>query len=419
MTARAVVVTGMGMVTAVGLDRDSSWEAMVAGRGGVAPLQGFADLTDYKTNFAAQVKGFDAETIMDPKDARKADRFVHLAMAAAVQAVEQAGLSDAAASWSIADSFRAGVIIGSGIGGMATFEEQHSKLVARGPRAVSPLFIPMMISDMAAGLVSIRFGFRGANYCTVSACASGGHAIGAAFDQIRLGKADVMICGGSEAAVCAMSISGFANMKALSSRNDEPHRASRPFDRDRDGFVLGEGAGILILESEEHALARGAKIYGQVCGYGMTADAYHMTQPDNEGTGAIGSMTQALQDAGLRPEQIGYINAHGTSTHFNDMVETRAIKSVFGDHAKKLKISSTKSMIGHLLGAAGGVEAVVTILAMHEGILPPTVNLENPDPECDLDYCAQTAVKQDVEFALSNSFGFGGHNVTLCLGARR
>jgi 3-oxoacyl-[acyl-carrier-protein] synthase II len=407
------------MVTAVGLDRDSSWEAMVAGRGGVAPLQGFADLTDYKTNFAAQVKGFDPETIMDPKDARKADRFVHLAMAAAVQAVEQAGLAEASASWSIADSFRAGVIIGSGIGGMGTFEEQHSKLVARGPRAVSPLFIPMMISDMAAGLVSIRFGFRGANYCTVSACASGGHAIGAAFDQIRLGKADIMICGGSEAAVCPMSISGFANMKALSSRNDEPHRASRPFDRDRDGFVLGEGAGILILESEEHALARGAKIYGEVCGYGMTADAYHMTQPDNEGTGAIGSMTQAIQDAGLRLEQIGYINAHGTSTHFNDMVETRAIKSVFGDHAKKLKISSTKSMIGHLLGAAGGVEAVVTILAMHEGILPPTVNLENPDPECDLDYCALTAVKQDVEFALSNSFGFGGHNLTLCLGARR
>ncbi len=312
-----------------------------------------------------------------------------------------------------------GVIIGSGIGGMATFEEQHGKLVARGPRAVSPLFIPMMIGDMAAGLVSIRYGFRGANYCTVSACASGGHAIGAAFDQIRLGKADVMICGGSEAAVCPMALSGFANMKALSSRNDEPHRASRPFDRDRDGFVLGEGAGILVLESEEHALARGAKIYGRICGYGMTGDAYHMTQPDNDGTGAIGSMTQAIQDAGINASQVGYINAHGTSTHFNDMVETRAIKSVFGDHAQKLKISSTKSMIGHLLGAAGGVEAVVTILALHEGILPPTINLENPDPECDLDYCAQVAVKQDVEYALSNSFGFGGHNVTLCIGARR
>ncbi len=419
MAARSVVVTGLGMVTAVGLDRDSSWEAMVAGRGGVAPLQGFDNLTDYKTTFAAQVKGLDPETVMDPKEARKADRFVHLAMAASAQAVEQAGLAEAGAGWSVAESYRAGVIIGSGIGGMATFEEQHGKLVARGPRAVSPLFIPMMIGDMAAGLVSIRYGFRGANYCTVSACASGGHAIGAAFDQIRLGKADVMICGGSEAAVCPMALSGFANMKALSSRNDEPHRASRPFDRDRDGFVLGEGAGILVLESEEHALARGAKIYGRICGYGMTGDAYHMTQPDNDGTGAIGSMTQAIQDAGINASQVGYINAHGTSTHFNDMVETRAIKSVFGDHAQKLKISSTKSMIGHLLGAAGGVEAVVTILALHEGILPPTINLENPDPECDLDYCAQVAVKQDVEYALSNSFGFGGHNVTLCIGARR
>ncbi len=412
MAARSVVVTGMGMVTAVGLDRESSWAAMVAGQGGVAPLMGIEG--DFKTTFAAQVKGLDPEQVMDPKEARKADRFVHLAMAAAGQAMAQAGL-DAAPG----DAFRAGVIIGSGIGGMLTFEEQHSKLVARGPRAVSPLFIPMMISDMAAGLVSIRYGFRGANYCTVSACASGGHAIGAAFDQIRLGKADVMLCGGAEAAVSPMALSGFANMKALSSRNDEPHRASRPFDRDRDGFVLGEGAGLLVLEEEGHARARGATILGRVLGYGMTADAYHMTQPDNEGVGAIGSMKAALQDAGLRPEQVGYINAHGTSTHFNDMVETRAIKSVFGDHAGRLKISSTKSMIGHLLGAAGGVEAVVTLLAMREGVLPPTINLDNPDPECDLDYCPNVAVKQSVEHALSNSFGFGGHNVTLCLGAGR
>lgn len=407
----------MGMVTAVGLDRDSTWEAMVAGRGGVATLVGFENLADYKTTFAAQVKGLDPEKVMDPKEARKADRFVHLAMAAAAQAMEQAGFVDASGPKLPADAFRAGVIIGSGIGGMNTFEEQHSKLIARGPRAVSPLFIPMMISDMAAGLVSIRYGFRGANYCTVSACASGGHAIGAAFDQIRLGKADVMICGGTEAAVCSMALSGFANMKALSSRNDEPHRASRPFDRDRDGFVLGEGAGIIVLESEEHARARGATVHGRLCGYGMTADAYHMTQPDNEGLGAIGSMNGALADAGLRPEQIGYINAHGTSTHFNDLVETRAIKSVFGEHARSLKISSTKSMVGHLLGAAGGVEAVVTVLALREGVLPPTINLENPDPECDLDYCPNTAVKRKVEFALSNSFGFGGHNVTLCFGA--
>lgn len=402
----------MGMVTAVGLDRESSWAAMLAGQGGVAPLVGIEG--DFKTTFAAQVKGLDPEQVMDPKEARKADRFVHLAMAAAGQAMQQAGLDGPPG-----DAFRAGVIIGSGIGGMITFEEQHSKLVARGPRAVSPLFIPMMIGDMAAGLVSIRYGFRGANYCTVSACASGGHAIGAALDQIRLGKADVMICGGAEAAVSPMALSGFANMKALSSRNDEPHRASRPFDRDRDGFVLGEGAGILVLEEEGHARARGATIHGRVLGYGMTGDAYHMTQPDNDGIGAIGSMKAALQDAGLAPEQVGYINAHGTSTHFNDMVETRAIKSVFGGHAKRLKISSTKSMIGHLLGAAGGVEAVVTVLALREGVLPPTINLENPDPECDLDYCPNSAVKQQVEFALSNSFGFGGHNVTLCLGAGR
>lgn len=400
------------MVTAVGLDRASSWAAMLAGQGGVAPLVGIEG--DFKTTFAAQVKGLDPEQVMDPKEARKADRFVHLAMAAAGQAMAQAGLESAPG-----DAFRAGVIVGSGIGGMLTFEEQHSKLVARGPRAVSPLFIPMMISDMAAGLVSIRYGFRGANYCTVSACASGGHAIGAAFDQIRLGKADVMLCGGAEAAVSPMAISGFANMKALSSRNDEPHRASRPFDRDRDGFVLGEGAGLLVLEEEEHARARGATILGRILGYGMTADAYHMTQPDNEGVGAIGSMKAALQDAALRPEQVGYINAHGTSTHFNDMVETRAIKNVFGDHARRLKISSTKSMIGHLLGAAGGVEAVVTLLALRDGVLPPTINLDNPDPECDLDYCPNTAVKQSVEYALSNSFGFGGHNVTLCLGAGR
>jgi 3-oxoacyl-[acyl-carrier-protein] synthase II len=404
----------MGMVTSVGLDRDSSWEAMVAGRSGVGPLEGFENPGEFKTTFAAQVKGLDPEQVMDPKEARKADRFVHLAMAASAQAMAQAGLDQAPG-----DAFRAGVIIGSGIGGMNTFEEQHSKLVARGPRAVSPLFIPMMIGDMAAGLVSIRYGFRGANYCTVSACASGGHAIGAAFDQIRLGKADIMICGGSEAAVCAMALSGFANMKALSSRNDDPLRASRPFDRDRDGFVLGEGAGILVIEAEEHAKARGARSHGTICGYGFTGDAYHMTQPDNEGVGAIGSMQQALADAGLKPADIGYINAHGTSTHFNDMVETRAIKAVFGDHARRLKISSTKSMIGHLLGAAGGVEAVVTLLAMREGVLPPTINYENPDPDCDLDYCPNTAVKQQVGYALSNSFGFGGHNVTLCLGAGR
>jgi 3-oxoacyl-[acyl-carrier-protein] synthase II len=400
------------MVTAVGLDRESSWEALVAGTNGVGPITG-RETEGFKTTFAAQVDDFDPGKYMEAKEARKADRFVQFAMAASVQAMDQSGITE------VSDPLRAGVIIGSGIGGMLTFEEQHSRFIKRGPRATSPLFIPMMIGDMAAGLVSIRYGFRGANYCTVSACASGGHAIGAAYDQIILGHADVMISGGAEAAICNMALSGFGNMKALSTRNDEPHRASRPFDVDRDGFVLGEGAGIMVLESEEHALARGAQILGEVCGYGMTGDAYHMTQPDTEGKGAVGSMTQAVKTSGIDPTQVGYINAHGTSTFFNDKVETAAIKTVFGDHAASMNISSTKSMIGHLLGAAGGAEGVITAMALNRGVLPPTINLENPDPECDLDYCANEAVRKDVEYALSNSFGFGGHNVTLCFRARR
>ncbi|MFO7610200.1 MAG: beta-ketoacyl-ACP synthase II [Candidatus Krumholzibacteriia bacterium] len=413
MEPRKVVVTGLGMLTAVGLDRDTSWDALKRGASGIAPIT-CLDITGFKTTFAGELKGFDPELAMDPKDARKADRYAQVAVAAAVEAMAQAGL-DAAPG----DPFRAGVIIGSGIGGMITFEEQHARLLARGARAVSPLFIPMMISDMAAGLVSIRYGFKGANYCTVSACASGGHAIGAAFDQIRLGHADVMITGGAEAAICNMALAGFGNMKALSTRNDDPTAASRPFDADRDGFVLGEGGGILVLEAEEHAQARGAVILGEVLGYGMTADAFHMTQPDNDGAGAMGSMRQALRTCGLEPAQVGYINAHGTSTHFNDKIESKAIAAVFGDHARRLKISSTKSMIGHLLGGAGAVEAVITVLALRDGILPPTINYRTPDPECDLDYCPNEAVKADVEHALSNSFGFGGHNVTLGFRARR
>lgn len=400
------------MVTPVGLDRDSSWQALKSGQSGIAPLVGF-DLDSLKTTIGGQIKNFDATVAMDLKESRKADRYSQLAMAASVEAMNHANLSE------VADPSRAGVIIGSGIGGMLTFETQHSRMLKRGHRAVSPLFIPMMIGDMAAGMVSIRYGFRGANYCTVSACASGGHAIGAAMDQILLGHADVMIAGGAEASVCDMALAGFANMKALSSRNDEPERASRPFDVGRDGFVLSEGAGILVLETEEHALNRGATIYGEMVGYGMTGDAYHMTQPDTAGRGAIASMTQAVKSAGIKPSDVGYINAHGTSTFFNDKVETGAIKSVFGDHANNLKISSTKSMTGHALGAAGGLEAVISILALNDGILPPTINLDNPDPDCDLDYCAHEAVKQDVDYALSNSFGFGGHNVTLCFKARR
>lgn len=412
MEPRKVVITGLGMVTAVGNDRESTWEALKAGRNGIAPIAAF-DTSEFKVNFGGEVKGFDPETVMDPKDARKADRFCQLAMVAAAEAMAQSGLG------APEDPFRAGVIIGSGIGGMLTFEEQHSRLINRGPRGVSPMFIPMMIGDMAAGLVSIRYGFKGANFCTVSACASGGHAIGAACDQIFLGHADIMITGGAEAAISPMALAGFANMKALSTRTDDPATASRPFDAERDGFVLGEGAGILVLESEEHALARGAVIYGEITGYGMTGDAYHMTQPDTEGLGAIGSMKQALRTSGITAAEVGYINAHGTSTYFNDKGETLAIKEVFGDHARTVKISSTKSMVGHLLGAAGAVEAVITTLALNRGVLPPTINLVNPDPDCDLDYCAQGAVVREVEYALSNSFGFGGHNLTLCFRARR
>ncbi|MEZ4388315.1 MAG: beta-ketoacyl-ACP synthase II [Candidatus Krumholzibacteriia bacterium] len=407
-----VVVTGMGLITSVGLDTASTWEAVKAGRGGVGPIESL-DAEQFSTRFAAEVKGFDPNLCMDPKDARKADRFSQMAVAAATEAVRQSGLG----AFGDAESYRAGCIIASGIGGMLTFEDQHDRFVKRGQRGVSPLFIPMMIADMAAGLVSIQFGLRGPNYCTTSACASAGHAIASACDQIRLGAADVMVAGGSEAAVCSMALSGFGNMKALSSRNDDPATASRPFDLERDGFVLGEGAGILVLESEEHATARGATILGRIIGYGSTADAFHMTQPANEGHGAEHSMREALRVAGLAPEQVGYINAHGTSTPFNDKIETLAIRKVFGAHAEKLKVSSTKSMVGHLLGAAGALEAAVTILALRDGILPPTINLKTPDPECDLDYIPGQAVAQRVQYALSNSFGFGGHNVTLCFGA--
>ncbi len=409
---RKIAVTGMGMVTPVGLDRDETWQGLLAGRNGISQIEGI-DLTGLKVTIAGQVKGFDPTLYMDLKEANKTDRYSQLAIAAAEQAMKQAG-ADAGV-----DPLRAGVIIGSGMGGMLTFQQQVTRLVQRGPRMVSPLFIPMTIADMASGLVSIRYGFRGPNFCTVSACASGGHAIAAAADQIRAGHADIMICGGAEAGICAIGISGFANMKALSTRNDEPGKASRPFDAKRDGFVMGEGAGILILEAEEHAQARGAKILAYFEGYGASGDAFHMTQPDNEGRGAIGSMQAALRDAGLEPEDIGYINAHGTSTHFNDKIETAAIKNVFGPHAEGLKISSTKSMTGHLLGAAGGIEAAITCLALQDGKLPPTINLEYPDPECDLDYCSGQAVELKVEHALSNSFGFGGHNISLCFGGAR
>jgi 3-oxoacyl-[acyl-carrier-protein] synthase II len=409
MRHRKVVVTGLGMVTPIGLTRDASWQAMLAGRSGVRLIESFP--TDgFRTRIAAEVPAFDPGVVLSPKEVRKTDRYCQMALVAADEAMQQAAPGDL-------DATRAGVIIGSGIGGMITFESQHRKLLEEGPNRISPLFIPMMIADMASGLVSIRYGYRGPNFATVSACASSGHAIAAAFDHIRTGKVDVMITGGAEASVCATALAGFGAMKAISTRNDDPAAASRPFDRDRDGFVLGEGAGILILEAAEYAEARGAEILAEVAGYGSTADAYHITQPEGDGIGASKAMANALQQANVQTGDIDYINAHGTSTYYNDKIETKAIKDLFGDHAYRLAVSSNKSMIGHLLGAAGGVECAATVLSLKHGIQPPTINLETPDPECDLDYCPQKAVERHVECALSNSFGFGGHNVSLCLKA--
>ena len=407
MERRRIVVTGLGMVTAVGATRDETWAAVRAGTNGVGPITGF-DTSDYKVHFGAEVKDFDPTVVMDPKDARKADRYSQFAVCAAQQAVDQAGCADV-------DPLRAGVMIGSGIGGMLTFEEQHTRLVSRGPSRVSPMFIPMMIADMATGLVSIRFGFKGPNYTTVSACASAGHAIVASAMHILLGDADLMVTGGAEASVSPMALAGFSNMKALSTRNDDPATSSRPFDAGRDGFVLGEGSGVVILEELGHARARGATVLAELVGYGVTADAYHMTQPENEGLGMRNAMARAIENAGLTPADIGYINAHGTSTPFNDKIETKAIRDLFGAHVDDLAVSSTKSMTGHLLGAAGGVETALTALALRDGVLPPTINYETPDPECDLFVCPNEAVERDVEYALSNSFGFGGHNVSLCL----
>ncbi len=408
-----VVITGLGLVTPVGLDVKSSWDALLAGTSGAAPITQF-DTTDFDVRFACEVKGFDPEQYMERKEARRADRFAQLAMAVSIQAVRDSGLGD---DLGPADPERVGVIIGSGIGGIATFEEQTKVMLEKGPRRVSPFFVPMFIPDMAAGLVSMRYGARGANYATVSACASSAHALGNSFRLIQDGEADVMITGGTEASVTPLAIAGFSNMKALSTRNDEPAKASRPFDATRDGFVLGEGAGGVILESLEHALARGAPIVAEMVGFGQSADAHHMTAPAPHGAGAQLAMRRALEDGGLSPADVDYINAHGTSTPANDLNETLAVKGVFGDSARDLVMGSTKSMTGHLLGAAGGVEAIVCALVTKEGQIPPTINFETPDPECDLDYAHNERRERDVAVALTNSFGFGGHNV--CLAFRR
>jgi 3-oxoacyl-[acyl-carrier-protein] synthase II len=347
---------------------------------------------------------------MDRKEAKRADLFAQYGIAAAEQAVADAGLSDGLPS-----SDRTGVLIGSGIGGIWTFEEQCKLYLTKGPRRVSPFFVPMFIPDMASGLISIRLGAKGPNYCTVSACASSAHAIGESFRLVQSGRADMMITGGAEAAVTPLSIAGFSNMKALSTRNEEPDRASRPFDRDRDGFVMGDGAGVVVLEQLDSAESRGAKIYGEIIGYGMSADAFHMTQPAEGGGGAKRAMVECLTDAALDPKQVGYINSHGTATPHGDIAETVAVKDLFGEHAYELVVGSTKSMTGHLLGAAGGLEFIISLLCLQHGVIPPTINLDNPDPECDLNYAANEAVERDVHVALSNSFGFGGHNVTLAV----
>ena len=407
-----VFITGTGVVSPLGNSTEEFWKRLVAGESGAGPITRF-DTSAFDTRFACEVRDFSCDGIIDKKDARRMDRFVQYAVVATHEALGSAGLDLDAV-----DRDRIGVIVGSGIGGMETFETQHTTLKERGPSRVSPLFIPMMISDMAAGQVSIQFGLKGPNFCTVSACASGAHAIGEALRLIRAGDADVIVAGGSEATITPMALAGFGNLRALSTRNDDPPRASRPFDQDRDGFVIGEGAGMLVLESEQHARRRNAPLICELSGYGASGDAFHITAPSTTGEGAARAMKRALEDAAMSPDQVQYINAHGTSTPAGDPIEVFAVKSVMGEHARRIMMSSTKSMTGHLLGAAGGLEAVATALVITQGVVPPTINLDHQDSQCDLDFVPNQARATRVTAALSNSFGFGGHNVTLVLNAR-
>ena len=407
---RRVVVTGMGALTPVGNDVASTWRALNAGASGAANITKF-DASTWPVRFACEVKGFDPLQYMERKEAKRADWYAQYAIAASVQAMKDAGLENG----NMGDPDRVGVILGSGIGGLKAFEEQHDVYRERGQSKISPFFIPMFIADIAAGLVSMRFNAKGPNYATVSACATSAHAIGDAYRTIQYGDADIVITGGSEATVTPMAIGGFANMKALSERNESPATASRPFDATRDGFVIGEGAGVVILEELEHAKQRGAKIYAEIVGYGATGDAYHLTAPAPDGEGAQRAMRRALKDAKLDVGDIQYINAHGTSTPANDLNETKAIKVVFGDKAKDVHVSSTKSATGHMLGAAGAVEFIICAHVVRECVIPPTINYETPDPELDLNYTPNKSARRDVRAALSNSFGFGGHNVTLAI----
>lgn len=404
---KRVVVTGLGAITPIGNTLHDYWEGLLQGRSGIGPITLF-DASHHACRIAGEVKGFDPQAYMDRKDAKRMDRFAQFAVAASKQAI-----ADAQLEITEQNATQVGVIIGTGIGGLKVLEEQEEVYLTRGPDRCSPFMIPMMIANMAAGLTAIHTGAKGPNTCPVTACAAGSNAIGDAFRFIQRGYAQAMICGGTEAAVTPLSVAGFASARALSTRNDDPTRASRPFDRDRDGFVLGEGTGVLLLEELEFARARGARIYAEIVGYGLTCDAYHMTAPAPGGEGAVRAIELCLKDAGLQPDQISYINAHGTSTGANDPTETAAIKKALGNNAYQVAVSSTKSMTGHLLGGSGGIEAVATVMAVAQDRIPPTINLDNPDPDCDLDYVPHQSRAQEVKVALSNSFGFGGHNVTL------
>ena len=409
-TPRRVVVTGLGLVTPLGIGVPKTWEKLCQGQSGIGPISRF-DASQYSVRIAGEVKNFDPANFIEKKEVKKMDTFIHFAVAASQEAVDDAKL---AVTSDNAD--RVGVYIGAGIGGLPAIEHYHKILLERGPDRVSPFFIPMVIINLASGQVAIRFGAKGPNACTVTACATGNHCIGDGFRLIQRGEADVMIVGGTESTICSTAVAGFAAAKALSRRNDEPEKASRPFDKDRDGFVIGEGAGVLIIEELEHARARGARIYAEVIGYAMNSDAFHITAPPEDGAGAVKCMEQALKDGGVSKSSVGYINAHGTST-FADQVETQVIKKVFGEQAYSIPVSSTKSMTGHLLGAAGGIEAVFSILALQQGIIPPTINLDNPDPGCDLDYVPHKSRVCSFDVAISNAFGFGG--VNACLVFRR
>ena len=404
---RRVVITGMGVVSPIGIGKEVFWDSLKNGRSGVGRLTHF-DASDYSCQIDAEIKGFDAEKYIDKKTIRRMDRFTQFAYAAADMAVRDAGLDQAKL-----DPDRVGVIVGSGIGGLSTIEEEYATLRERGARRVSPFLIPKLITNMAPGEIAIRWGFTGVNYAVTSACATSNHAIGDALRALRYGDADVIVAGGTEAAITPLGFAGFCSARTLSTRNDAPEKASRPFDKDRDGFVMGEGAGIVVLETLEHAQARGANIVAELSGYGATDDAYHITAPNPEGISAAKAMQRALQDAEVTPDQVQYVNAHGTSTNLNDKIETKALKMVFGDHAKKLAVSSTKSMTGHLLGAAGAVELVATIQCIQHALAHPTINYETPDPDCDLDYIPNKARPMEISVALSNSLGFGGHNAVL------